>query len=231
MENKVWAKISKFVKITPKQCVMRKFFMLLGASVFMMMSFVACAQKNADVELLPPSKERGDNLMVALQKRMSVREYSEKEISLQDLSDLLWAAKGINRPDAGKLTAPTARNQQEISLYLVTPKAVYLYDASSHILKFVKEGDFRKSVAGPQDFAALAPIQLVIVGDMSVFPAEKQWAMTDAGYVSQNIYLFCAANGMATVARGMMAHDEVAKALNLPSTHQPILNHPVGYMK
>ena len=133
--------------------------------------------------------------------------------------------------ETGKLTAPTAQNKQEITLYVFTPQGAYLYDAKAHVLQPVAEGDFRADLAGPQDFAAKAPVNLVIVGDFSVFPPERNWAMTDAGYVSQNIYLFCAGNNMATVARGTMDKAKIKEVLKLRPEQEPILNHPVGYKK
>ncbi len=169
--------------------------------------------------------------MQAFAQRESLREYSEKALSLQDLSDLLWAANGINRAETGKLTAPTAQNKQEITLYVFTEKGAYLYDARKNELQPVAEGDFRADLAGRQEFAAKAPVNLVIVGDFSVFPKERNWAMTDAGYVSQNIYLFCAGNNMATVARGTMDVEKIGQVLKLKPGQQAILNHPVGYRK
>ena len=189
------------------------------------------AQGLKPIELLEPTAERGGNLMQAFQQRESLRVYSDQELALQDLSDLVWAANGQNRAETGKLTAPTAQNKQEITLYVFTPQGAYLYDAKAHVLQPVAEGDFRADLAGPQDFAVKAPVNLVIVGDFSVFPPERNWAMTDAGYVSQNIYLFCAGNNMATVARGTMDKAKIKEVLKLRPEQEPILNHPVGYKK
>lgn len=189
------------------------------------------AQTFETIKLLPHSTERGGNLMQAFQHRASEREYGVTDLTLQDLSDLLWAANGINRPESNKRTAPTAQNKQEISLYVVKYEGAYRYDAQTNILEPVTAGDHRAIVADRQEFAQFAPVILVIVGDYSVFPAERNMALVDAGYVSQNIYLFCAGNGMSTVARGTMKTDELAEILKLPEGQRPILNHPVGYRK
>ena len=186
------------------------------------------AEKPQDISLPAPSSLRGGNLMLAFKNRTSVREYSKTDIALQDLSDLLWAANGINRPETGKLTAPTAQNKQEISLYVLKKEGAYRYDAKQHSLVSVAEGDLRPLAAGRQEFVMKAPVVLLIVGDYSVFPAERNLAPIDAGYVSQNIYLFCSGNDLGTVARATMEKEALAKALKLPADHHPILNHPVG---
>ncbi len=189
------------------------------------------AENLPSIQLLPPSSERGGNLMQAFKNRSSVREYAAVDLSLQDLSDLLWAANGINRAETGKLTAPTAQNKQEISLYVLKQEGAYRYDALQNQLIPVAEGDLRPAAAGRQDFAKSAPIVLLIVGNYLVFPAGRNLAPIDAGYVSQNIYLFCSGNGLGTVARATMDKEALIKALQLPTGHQPILNHPVGKLK
>ncbi len=194
--------------------------------------FTSCnAQELKTIKLLAPTARRGGDLMEAFASRASIREYDTKELSLQDLSDLLWAANGLNRVEEKRFTAPTAQNKQEICLYLLDAEGAYRYDAFRNELVPVAKGDFRKVAASRQEFSATAPVTLVIVGDFSAFPPERNWTMTDAGYVSQNIYLFCAGNGMATVARGTMDKEGLHKALGLTAGQQPVLNHPVGYRK
>ena len=193
------------------------------------------AQNFEKIQLNKPDQKRGLTIMEAFSKRQSVREYSEKPLSLQDLSDLLWATIGINRPETSKRTAPTAMNKQEIDVYVCFSDGAYLYDAKNHVLIPVAKGDFRPILAMQQDFVNKAPICLVIVADISKFDGDnKEQKMysgaIDAGIVSQNISLFCAGTNMATVPRGWMDKDGIAKALHLKESQIPVLNHPVGYI-
>ena len=212
---------------------MKKVFIALTA-LFITISGIH-AQEPQTIKLNAPNKSRGSNVMKALSDRKSVREYDEKEISHQDLSDLLWAAIGINRPD-GKRTAPTAVNAQEIDVYVVRKDGVYLYDAKEHALKPIVDGDYRKAVAGKQDFVNAAPLCLVMVANLKTLgdPALEQTRLIsgiDAGIVSQNINLFCASVGLCTVPRGSWDFDELKNVLKLSDTQQIMLNNPVGYPK
>ena len=187
------------------------------------------------VKLPEPDKNVPMTLYQALQQRKSVREYSNKDIDDMKLSQLLWAAVGINRPD-GHLTAPTAVNAQDISVYVCRKDGAYLYVAKDNALKKVSDKDLRKAVAGFQAFAADAPISLVIVSDNDKFRGGSTNGPTisgaiDAGYVSQNIDLACEALGLATVPRASMEKETLKKELKLTDAQNPILNHPVGYKK
>lgn len=180
--------------------------------------------------LLAPSKKSSMSLIEALANRRTVRSFAETALSDQQISDLLWCACGVNRED-GKLTAPTACNAQEIDVYLFTPKAIYFYQKASHSLKLFKEGDFREK-AGNQAFFRTAPIAIALVGDfdkMGRFDEEgKQfYSATDVGYVSQDIYLYCAAAGLATVACGNIDRPAITELLGLTNA-KPLLSHPVG---
>ena len=193
------------------------------------------SQDLQDIKLNNPDKSRGSAVMKALSDRESVREYDTKELSLQDLSDLLWAANGINRPD-GKRTAPSAMNRQEIDVYVVNKDGAYLYDAATNTLKGLTKGDFRKAVAASQDFAAKAPVSIVLVANLEKLgdPAAANTRITagmDAGIVSQNINIFCAAVGLATVPRGTMNQDELKTILKLSDNQSLMLNNPVGFPK
>lgn len=195
---------------------MRKFTFALVATLLV----VACNAGQTVKKLPAPNKERTATLMQALSDRQSIREYADTPIALQDLSDLLWAANGVNRPD-GKRTAPSAVNRQDIKVYVLDTEGSWLYDHTEHALIKLNDGDFRQPIR-----ENMPPMNLVLVAD-----AEWQWSGVDAGYVSQNIYLFCAANGMATVAMGMFDEEAVTKALNLLTEQQVVLVHPVGYKK
>ena len=212
---------------------MKRFIIIL--SVLYVSALSLYAQGLQDIKLNEPDKSRGSTLMKALSDRQSVREYDAKDLSLQDLSDLLWAANGINRPN-GNRTAPSAMNRQEIDVYVVNKDGAYLYDAATHTLKGVAKGDFRKAVAASQDFAATAPVSIVLVANLEKLgnPASENTRLTgamDAGIVNQNINIFCEAVGLVTVPRGTMNVDELKQALKLSDTQVLMLNNPVGYPK
>jgi len=211
---------------------MRKLFVYL---IGLMTGFAVYAQELQEIKLNAPNKTRGSVMMKALADRMSVREYDTKALSLQDLSDLLWATNGVNRDD-GRRTAPTASNRQEIDVYAVFAEGAYFYDAQAHTLKPVAKGDYRGLVAMSQDFAKTAPISLIIVMNLEKMgdPAAEQTKLmcsVDAGIVCQNINLFCAAVGLSTVPRATMDKAELQKVLKLSATQVPIMNNPVGYKK
>lgn len=213
---------------------MKHFFIIL--SVMLMSTMGIYSQDFKDIKLNNPDKSRGSAVMKALSDRESVRVYDEtKELTLQDLSDLLWAANGVNRTD-GKRTAPSAMNRQEIDVYVVNKEGAYLYDAAIHTLKAVTQGDFRKAVAAGQDFAATAPVCIVLVANLEKLgdPTSENTRVTagmDAGIVSQNINIFCASVGLATVPRGTMNNDELKSALKLSENQSLMLNNPVGFPK
>jgi nitroreductase len=190
------------------------------------------AQELKSVKLLNPDKERGLPLMEALSIRASVREWSDEKLSLHDLSDLLWAADGINRPAEGKRTASSAMNAQDIDIYLFMDDGIYLYDAQQNFLNQIVTGDYR-SLAGKTD----APVTLVLITDISRFRAGKDslkigWANMDAGIISQNISLFCAATGLKTRPRASFpGADKIRELLKLKGSQYILLNHPVGYVK
>lgn len=209
---------------------MKKLF--LTSCLIMATTFFVSAQ---NIKLPEPDKNVSMTLYQALQQRKSVREYSTKDIDDMKLSQLLWAAVGINRPD-GHLTAPTAINAQDITVYVCRKDGAYLYVAKDNTLQKVSDKDLRKSVASAQAFAAEAPISLVIVTDNAKFRGGSTNGPTisgaiDAGYVSQNIDLACEALGLCTVPRATMDKETLKKELKLTDSQNPILNHPVGYKK
>ncbi len=173
------------------------------------------------VKLNAPDLESGKSLMKSLSERTSVREYSDKELSLQELSDLLWAANGVNRPN-GKRTAPSAMDKRDISLYVATAKGTYRYDAVNHLLEPLNEGDHRQEIRGN-----MPAINLLVVAD----DGAASYADVDAGYVSQNIYLACTSLNLGTVAAGTMDRDAFAKACNLDPKQKIVVQHPVGHLK
>lgn len=169
-----------------------------------------------------PDMKRGATLMKALEERKTVREYADRQLSMKDLGDLLWAANGINRAEENKTTNPTAMNRQEIKVYVVLPGGTYVYNNKEHRLDPISEGDNRQNIRNAKPAA-----NLLIVAEEGDF----RFADVDAGYVSQNIYLFCAANGMATVSAAGLDREAYTKACKLGEKQRIILQHPVGYLK
>jgi len=206
-------------------------------SILVMMMLITgslSGQALQDIKLNAPDMERGLTIMKAFEKRASATSFSSRELSLQDLSDILWASAGINRPENGKRTSPTAVNAQDIDVYVLMKSGAYLYDAKTHTLKVVAEGDNRKIVSERQTNFANAPVMLVLVSDISRFRGDDKdlkltWAAMDAGIVSQNIGIFCAGTGMVTRPRASMDTEGLKKVLELSATQYPLLNNPVGY--
>ncbi len=191
-----------------------------------------CGMAGAETVLLPPPMLNSRvTVSAALQDRRSIREFSEAEVPDRFLSGVLWAANGFNRPD--KRTNATGLNKQTIRIYVCKKSGAYLYDAKKNALEKVCDADLRAAVAGRQAFAAKAPVSLVIAADLSdaiyAKPPRNTLTHYDAGIVSGNIYLYCAAKGLATVCRGSMDRAALKKALGLPDTTVIHLNHPVGY--
>ena len=192
------------------------------------------AQGNASprIHLPAPDKNGGMPLMEALAKRHSMREFAREELPLQLLSSMLWAAFGVNRED-GKRTAPSAINAQEIDIYVALPSGAYLYDAHENALQLVAGNDLRR-VTGYQDFVDEAPLDLVFVADysrMTMVPVDQResYASVAAGAISQNLYLFAASQGLATVIRAWIDRGAIADGLGLNHDQQVLLSQTVGY--
>ena len=205
---------------------------MLGVALVAMAAWAGAADL-PDIRLPAPRMDGGKPLMQALKERQSVRAFSPKALPPQLLSDLLWAAFGINRADSGKRTAPSTMNWQEVGVYAVLENGAYLYDAKANRLKAVAPGDLRK-LTGSQGFVATAPLNLVFVVDTTKMkgtsPADQaMYSGADVGFISQNGYLFCASDGLATVVRGLVDRDALAKALGLAGTQKIILTQTVGY--
>ena len=187
------------------------------------------------IRLPKPQTTGGKPLMQALKERKTTRSFSSKELPSQVLSNLLWAAFGINRPGSGKRTAPSAVNWQEIDIYVATPEGLYLYDAKGLKLKPVLTEDIRAST-GVQDFTQEAPVNLIYVADYSRMGKAKRadknfYSATDTGFISQNVYLYCASEGLATVVLGRVDKPNLRKIMRLNDNQKIILTQPVGYPK
>ena len=197
---------------------------------------LAAAQEAQPIKLPQPQLETGMPLMQTLHARKSTREFSAEKLPVQVLSDLLWAAFGVNRPETGGRTAPSTRNWQDIDIYAATADGLYLFDAKSHVLKLIQEKDIR-ALTGTQDFVEHAPLNLIYVSDFTRMDSDtspedrKIAAAIDTGFIGQNVYLYCASTGLATVVRGSVDKDVLAKAMKLKSTRWIVAAQSVGYPK
>jgi len=207
---------------------MKRFYAI---AIALMIGAGAFAQ---DVIPLPQPKWDDKNggkatLVEVLKNRRSEREYSKEALSDQVLSNVLWAACGINRPAEKKITAPSAINAQDIIVFVCRSDGAFRYDALNNTLIKVSSKDLRKDVAANQAFSAVAPVSLVLVSDLNKFrsPRAELGAM-DAGYVSENICLICTAMGLKTVPRATMNKEVLAKELGLIDNQILELNHPIG---
>jgi SagB-type dehydrogenase family enzyme len=186
--------------------------------------------------ILPaPQTDGGKPLMQALKDRHSTREFSSEKLPPQVLANLLWAAFGINRPDTGKRTAPSAMNWQEIDVYVATAEGLYVYDAKGNKLDPILAEDVR-GAAGVQPFVKDAPLNLVYVADLAKTgkgSAEDRnfYTGADVGFIAQNVYLFCASEGLAVVVRGSVDRPALAKLMKLRPDQKILLAQTVGYPK
>jgi SagB-type dehydrogenase family enzyme len=184
------------------------------------------------VKLPAPNRSGGMPLMQALALRHSGREFAPTSLPQQQLSDLLWAADGINRPEIQEHTAPSAMNAQEIDVYVALAEGLYRYDARQHVLQLVASSDAR-SVTGLQDFVDTAPLDLVYVADhdrMRFIPEHSRvtYAAFCAGAIAQNVYLYCASTGLSTVVRGLFDEAALGNALGLGAHQKIVLTQTVG---
>jgi SagB-type dehydrogenase family enzyme len=202
--------------------------------VFILMSAAqaACAAELQAINLPAPRTEGGIPLMQAFKNRHSGRAYSSKELSLQTLSDLLWAAGGVNRLETGGRTAPTAMDNREIDIYVVRQDGAYRYDPVKNVLQPVAQGDLR-SLTGRQVFVGEAAVNLVFVADFRrmkrIGDQRDFYAAADTGFISQNVYLFCASEGLETVVRGWVNKEDLPRALKLDPDQKIILGQSVGF--
>jgi SagB-type dehydrogenase family enzyme len=201
--------------------------------LFLVMLAVASAQAPVVIKLNEPDLQSGKLLMQALKERQSSAGFTDREIPLQEISNLLWAAFGINRPENGKRTAPSGSNRQEIEIYTFSKQGIYHYNAGKHELELVKEGDYRNLTGRGE--AANAALNLLFIAD-----TEKTGPGDDAtkantvsyvnvGYISQNVYLYCASAGIGTRARGGWDSTKLSQIMNLKKSMVVVLGQTVGY--
>ncbi len=206
---------------------------LILSALTVLLSLTACAQ-NQDIKLPDPQKTGGKPLMDCINNRQSSREFDEtKELSNQTLSNLLWVAYGFNRED--KRTVPTSRNKQEMDIYVAIKSGIYLWDAKTNVLKLIVKGDYRKNT-GSQPYVEKAAANLVYVCNKTKAEAPNEQKLTEAtyanaGFMAQNVYLYCASEGLATVIRGMVPKDDLSKTMKLVPDQMIVLAQTVGYPK
>ena len=205
---------------------------MLLLSFALTVTVLLSGQNTETIHLPQPQKSGGMPLMEALQNRRSQRSFSEKELPLQTLSNLLWAAYGVNRP-GNKRTVPSAMGWNEFDIYLVQSDGWYLYHPKEHSL--VKKGNTDlRTLACTQKYGQTAPLNLIYVANYSRMenaePDEKQlYAAMDVGFISQNVYLFCASQGLATVVRATVDKKNLREKMNLQPEQHILLGQTVGY--
>ncbi|MEX2427418.1 MAG: SagB/ThcOx family dehydrogenase [Bacteroidales bacterium] len=205
--------------------------LLLGFLLFLGIE-PANAQVIETIQLPAVQKTGGMSLMEAMQNRQSQRSYSNKDLTDQQLSNLLWAAYGINRPN-GYRTVPSARTYHEFDIYIIKSEGWYLYNAEDHAMLKMGNEDLRE-YAGKQDFVKDAAVNLVFVADFERMTNaddafRKFYSATDVGYISQNVYLYCASEGLATIVRGQIDKTKAKEVLKLQPDQHVILAQTVGY--
>ena len=195
--------------------------------------FATCTSQVLETISLPePQKSGGMSLLEALNLRQSQREFSNKDLSPQVLSNLLWATFGVNRED-GKRTAPTARDWREFDIYVVKADGWYIYEAEKNVLLKMGNADLRE-YSGTQDFVKTAALNLIFVADYDRMTdasdeIRKFYSATDVGFISQNVYLYCASAGLSTVVRAQIDRDKIREVFKLRPGQQPVLAQTVGY--
>ena len=202
-------------------------------SLLALTTMIGTANAQESISLPQPEVQKlSMSLGDALKQRRSYRDMSDKDVDLQTVSTILWAACGISDPATGKITAPSAINMQDIKVFVCSQYGVCRYMPKENTLVPVTMTDIRSSLAAGQDFAKTAPVSLLLVSTKDNERMDNnRYGGVDAGYVSQNIYLACTALGLHTVARAMMDKDAVKKELNLADTSIILLNHPIGFGK
>ncbi len=213
--------------------------MVRNTEITLILLFMSLSAYNQNIKLPEPNRKGGMPLMQALNERKSSREYDSRNLSEQQLSDLLWSAWGINRPEDGKHTAPSSNDKQEMSVYAALKSGLYLYVPESHILQQIHNRDIRKET-GMQDFVEVAAVNLVYVADLiksGVPDPEKAGPETlnksniNTGFMAQNVYLWCASEKLACVVRAFIDIPVLTKAMELAPYQRIIISQTVGYPK
>jgi len=217
--------------------ISRREFLRVSATTGIILSAapnITLAEEQKPIQLIQPQMGKGNPFMQLLWKRMSSREFSQEPLPIELLSNMLWGAFGINRPD-GKRTAPTAMNRQEIDIYVATPKGLYFFDPKANLLNPILAEDIRGKT-GLQPYVKEAAVNLIYVADYSKMGTATDevkafFSAADTGFVSENVYLYCASEGLATVVRANMDKPALANVMKLRPDQKIILAQSVGYPK
>lgn len=207
---------------------------LLLVLVIIMSSVGSVGAASEIMNLPAPILEKSKPLMQTLQERKSGREYADKQLTAQDMSNILWCANGINRPHNGNRTSPSARNAQDIDVYVILKEGSFLYEPKKHQLLLVAAGDYRRN-AGIQSYVATAPVNLIYVSDTAKlnFVTERErivlTAAIDAGHCSQNVYLYAASAGLSVVTRTSIDTKKMAEILKLKPQQLVVMGQTIGY--
>jgi len=210
-----------------------KILKIICSVVISSLSIIADSQ---DISLPAPDKTGGKPLMQVLNERQTIRTFTKDTLTRQQISDLLWAAWGINRADQKKHTAPSSSNRQEIDVYVALPAGLYLYTPETNILKQVNNKDLRK-LSGTQDWVADAPVNLIYVADLGKLGKKEGDVITDSNllssyantaFIAQNVYLYCTSANLGSVVRGLVPRDQLSAEMGLRSNQRIILAHTVG---
>ncbi|HOO99575.1 MAG TPA: SagB/ThcOx family dehydrogenase [Bacteroidales bacterium] len=211
----------------------RKLFSLISlVLIFTRMTNIS----SQDIVLPAPDKTGGKPLMQALNERQTSRTFTSDNLSLQQLSDILWAGWGVNRPGQNKRTAPSARDFKEIDVYAAMEGGLYIYVAEEHKLRQIHNRDIR-SLCGTQDFVAQAPLNLIFVADLSrigkkegdaIRDADLFWSHANTGFIAQNVYLCCASLDLGCVVRGLVPKEKLAPEMQLKPLQVIILSQTIG---
>ena len=212
-----------------------RLFNRLAIAVTVIVSTLAFGQELKPVQLPKPRMDGGKPLMQVLKERKTIRSFSKQELPPQVLSNLLWAAFGISRPESGKRTAPSAGNRQVIDIYVATADGLYIYEVKEHVLKPVLAEDIR-ALTGRRGIVADAPVNLVYVADAAKAPKLSEermifYSAADMGFIAENVYLFCTSEGLATVVHGLADREALAKKMGLRPEQRITLAQTVGYPK
>ena len=196
-------------------------------------SFLSDGVMAQNVKLPEPDKKDGMPLMQALNERSSHREFSSKELTQDQLSGLLWAACGINRAESGKRTAPSAHNWKDVQVYVFLNSGIYLYNENQHELELILDGN-HQAAAGLQDFVATAAVNLVYVADYAKMEGADSsrrefYGGINAGFISQNVYLYCASQQLNTVVRAMVDREALQELMKLRPEQHVVVAQSVGY--
>jgi len=197
-----------------------------GLFTILLFSFISCLSAQ-DIPLNAPAKTGGKPLLDAMNERQSNRNFEKKDLPVQTLSDLLWAANGFNRDD--KRVVPTSQNRQEMDVYAVFDSGIYLYDAKANILKLIQKGDFREALGQP-NISENASVSLVYVADMSK-ASNREAGFIDSGFIAQNVYLYCASAGLGAVVRASFKRPDLHKAMKLTDNQEITIVQAIGYVK